>query len=227
MFAESALRGVAGCVLGLSGTGCLSLHEAKLSLYAFKYAQSTISENRVFRGGSKFRRVPISFLFYLIELGDRRILVDTGCNSIRGFKMEHFITPVALLERYGISGESISDVIITHAHHDHIGCVSYFRGAVVHIQKDEASAGAKYLKGLQVETFDEGCRIAECVEVKKIAGHSIGSSIAIIHYQGRRIVLAGDECYVRACLDRRIPTGASRNPKKSEEFIRTYSGVEY
>jgi glyoxylase-like metal-dependent hydrolase (beta-lactamase superfamily II) len=203
------------------------VHEAELSLYAFKYAQSTISENRVFRGGSKFRRVPISFLFYLIELGDRRILVDTGCNSIRGFKMEHFITPVALLERYGISAESISDVIITHAHHDHIGCVSYFRDAVVHIQKDEARAGAKYLKGLQVETFDEGCRIAECVEVKKIAGHSIGSSIAIIRHQGRQIVLAGDECYVRDCLDKKIPTGASRNPDKSEEFVRTYSSGEY
>ena len=54
-----------------------------------------------------------------------------------------------------------------------------------------------------------------------------GSSIAVIRHHDRRIVLAGDECYVRACLDKKIPTGASFNPEKSEEFIRTYSGGGY
>ena len=226
-FAETAVCGLAGSVWGIAGTGCLSIRDAKLSLYSFKYGQSTIAENRVFRNGLKSRRVPISFLFYMIEIDGRRILVDTGCDSIRGFKMEHFITPVALLKRYGITPESISDVIVTHAHHDHIGCVHHFRNAVIHIQKDEARAGAKYLKGLQVEPFDENKTIADCVEVKKIAGHSIGSSIAIIRHQDRRIVLAGDECYVRDCLDRKIPTGASRNPQRSEDFVRKYSSGEY
>ena len=223
IFAESAVLGLAGFV----GTGCLSVHEAELSLYAFKYAQSTISEDRVYRGGSKSRRVPISFLFYMIEVDDRRILVDTGCESIRGFKLEHFISPVALLKRYGITSECISDVIVTHAHRDHIGCVPCFKNAVIHIQKSEAAAGAKYLEGLFVEPFDEGRMIADRIEVKKIGGHSIGSSIVIIRYRGRRIVLAGDECYVRGCLDRKIPTGTSCNPKKSEEFISTYSSGEY
>ena len=226
-FVESAVCGLAGGVIGFWGTGCVGMPPANLSLLAFKYGESTLPESMVFRNGSKSRRMPISFLFYMVDLGGRKILVDTGCDSMPGFKMEHFITPVELLKRHGYSPDGISDVIVTHAHHDHIGCVQHFKKATVHIQKDEASVGAKYLKGLRVETFDEGCRIAERVEVKKIAGHSIGSSIAIIHYQGRRIVLAGDECYVRACLDRRIPTGASRNPKKSEEFIRTYSGGEY
>ena len=226
-FMESVACGLAGGAAGLLGAGCTTVPPSKLSLLAFKYGESTLPESMVFRNGSRIRRLPISFLFYMVDLGDRKILVDAGCDSMPHFKMEHFITPVELLKRHGFSPDDISDVIVTHAHHDHIGCVQHFKKATVHIQKDEASAGAKYLKGMRVETFDEGCRIAECLEVKKIAGHSIGSSIAIIHYQGRRIVLAGDECYVRACLDRRIPTGASRNPKKSEEFIRTYSGGEY
>lgn len=226
-FVESAACGLAGGAAGLLGAGCALVPPSKLSLLAFKYGESTLPESMVFRNGSKSRRVPISFLFYMVDMGERKILVDTGCDSMPGFKMEHFITPVALLERHGFSADDISDVIVTHAHHDHIGSVSHFRKATVHIQKEEASAGAKYLKGLHVETFDEGCMIAENLEVKKIAGHSIGSSIAIIHHQGRRIVLAGDECYVRACLDRRIPTGTSRNPRNSEEFVRRYSGSEY
>jgi glyoxylase-like metal-dependent hydrolase (beta-lactamase superfamily II) len=226
-FVESSVWGLAGSVCGLAGTGCLSVQEAKLSLSAFKYGQSTIAENRVYCNGLKSRRVPISFLFYMIGIDGKRILVDTGCESIRGFKMEHFITPVALLRRYGVSPESISDVIVTHAHRDHIGCVPYFRNATIHIQKREAVAGGKYLRGLQVEPFDESKMITDCIEVKKIAGHSVGSSIAIIRYQGRQIVLAGDECYVRGCLDRKIPTGASCNLQKSEEFIHTYSNSDY
>ena len=228
-FAESVVLGLSGTVSGLAvmGCRCKPVQSSELSLYAFKYAQSTIAENRVYRGASKSRRVPISFLFYMIELGRRKILVDTGCESISGFKMDHFITPVALLERYGITPGDISDVIVTHAHRDHIGCVPHFRKAVVHIQRDEAAVGAKYLKGLSVDLFDADRAVADVIEVKKIAGHSIGSSIAIIHHKGRRIVLAGDECYVRGCLDRRIPTGASYNPEKSEEFIRTYSSGDY
>ena len=104
-----------------------------------------IAENYVYRNGLKSRRVPISFLFYMIELDGRRILVDAGCDSMPSFAMEHFITPVALLNRHGISTESISDVIVTHAHHDHIGSVPHFGNATIHIQKDEAAAGAKYL----------------------------------------------------------------------------------
>ena len=199
----------------------------KLAVYCLKYARSVLPERMVFADGSAEKTVPIAFAVYLICAGERKILVDAGCDSMRGFRMEHLITPVALLKRYGITPESISDVIVTHAHHDHIGCVHYFRNAVIHIQKDEARIGAKYLKGLQVSPFDESKTIAPCIEVKKIAGHSIGSSIVIIRNQDRRIVLAGDECYVRDCLDRKIPTGASRNPQKSEEFVRAYSGGEY
>jgi len=228
-FAKSVVLGLSGGTAGLAVTGCLGAAEPspKLSLCAFKYAQSTISENRVYRGGSKLRRVPISFLFYMVDIDGRKILVDTGCETISGFRMEHFIAPVALLKRYGISPDDISDVIVTHAHRDHIGCVPYFGGATIHIQKDEAVAGAKYLRGLRVRPFDTGRMVGDVVEVKKIAGHSVGSSIAVIRHQGRRIVLAGDECYVRGCLDGRIPTGASRSPEKSEEFIHEYSSGDY
>ena len=71
-------------------------------------------------------------------------------------------------------------MIVTHAHRDHIGCVPHFRKAVVHIQRDEAAVGAKYLKGLSVDLFDADRAVADVIEVKKIAGHSIGSSIVII-----------------------------------------------
>ena len=227
-FIGSAACGAAGGVAaGLFGSGCMGMPPAGLSLYAFKYAESTLPESMVFRNGSKSRRVPISFLFYMADIGGRRILVDTGCDSMPGFEMEHFIAPVELLECHGCSPGDISDVIATHAHHDHIGAVSHFAKSTVHIQKDEAAAGAKYLKGLQVETFDDCKTIAGVLGIEKIAGHSKGSSIVHVRHQDRRIVLAGDECYVRACLERRIPTGASCNPMNSEAFVRTYSGDEY
>ncbi|MFT3788189.1 MAG: MBL fold metallo-hydrolase [Tepidisphaeraceae bacterium] len=54
----------------------------------------------------------------LINLGSRKVLVDTGCGSLfgptTGFALKH-------LERAGIKPADISDVFITHLHPDHIG----------------------------------------------------------------------------------------------------------
>ena len=218
---------LSGSIASKLGVGCVSVPLANFSLTVFKYGQSTLPESWAYQNGSKSRRVPISFLFYMIDTGKRKILVDAGCDSMPGFEMEHFITPVKLLHRYGLSPDDITDVVITHAHHDHIGGVAHFKKANIYIQKDEARLGAKYLKGMRVQTFDECYKINDFIEIKKIAGHSIGSSIVIIHHQDKPIVLAGDECYVRKCLDEKIPTGVSCDLKRSEEFIRTYSSNEY
>jgi glyoxylase-like metal-dependent hydrolase (beta-lactamase superfamily II) len=197
------------------------------SITAFKYAQSTLSESSIFRNGSRDRRLPISFLFYLIEDGANKILVDVGCDFMPGFKMEHFIRPSELLKRYGILTGDISTAVITHAHHDHIGAVASFKNTTIVIQQDEAAKGEKYLKGLRVETFKDKFEIAPGIDVLKIGGHSVGSSIVQLKSERKTHILAGDECYVRACLERKIPTGASFNPKKSEEFIRKYSSPSY
>ena len=136
--------------------------------------------------------------------------------------------PVDILAGYGYAPEDITDVIITHAHHDHIAAVGYYKRAVIHIQEDEYVAGKKYIPDeLTVNTFEEVFRIDDNIVIRKIGGHSKGSCIVEFEHDSRHYVIAGDECYARECLTGKIPTGSSYNLKNSEAFVNTYGGDDY
>ena len=61
----------------------------------------------------------------------------------------------------------------------------------------------------------------------KIAGHSKGSCIVEITDGEDKYIVTGDECYLRECLERKIPTGSSYCLENSIKFIEKYSGNEY
>ena len=56
----------------------------KIKITPITYAYSEMSENQIILGGDKNRFYPISFTIYLIVQGDKRILVDVGCEEIEG-----------------------------------------------------------------------------------------------------------------------------------------------
>ena len=98
----------------------------KPSLFVLKYGQSTLPRSQLLAGGDPSLRDPISFCIYLLWLNHRHILIDAGCDTMPGFDMEYFCSPVAILERMGLSSNDITDVIVTHAHHDHIDGLRHF-----------------------------------------------------------------------------------------------------
>lgn len=201
-----------------------------LGVYALKYAESTIPESWAFRGGDANVKIPISFTVYLIETDDRRILVDAGCDTMPGFDMKYFVSPVEILARLGYSPDDITDVILTHAHHDHIEAVRHFKGAAIHIQSLEYEASQKKYKyipeGFDVRLFDETAEV-DGVVARCIAGHAKGSCIVEFELGGKPYVISGDECYSRRCLTERIPTGSSKNPEKSQAFVEKYGDEKY
>lgn len=198
------------------------------SLYCIKYADTVITEDCVLYGGSKNISVPTSLLFYYAECGDRKILIDTGCNSLPGFVTKNFEDPVKLLLSLGVSPREITDVIITHAHLDHIGKAGEYGGAVIYIQKDELARGRKYIpEGFHTESFEDGITVADVFRVIKTGGHSPGSCIVRFSYGQREYVICGDECYTELCFERGVRTGCSFCPEKSEGFISDYGGDAY
>lgn len=193
-----------------------------------EYGRSVLAESMIFQGGAEDIFRPIVFMIYLIKVQDRLILADAGCETMPGFDMHDFIGPVKALEKMNIKPEDITDVIITHSHHDHVECVSRFKNAVIYIQRDEYESGRRYFsEGMSVRLFDDEIQICPDVKAIKIGGHSKGSCIVEIGENREKYIIAGDECYMRECLDKRIPTGSSYCPKKSREFIEKYSGSEY
>jgi glyoxylase-like metal-dependent hydrolase (beta-lactamase superfamily II) len=193
-----------------------------------EYGRSVLAESMIFQGGAEDIFRPIVFMIYLIKVQDRLILADAGCETMPGFDMHDFIGPVKALEKMNIKPEDITDVIITHSHHDHVECVSRFKNAVIYIQRDEYESGRRYFsEGMSVRLFDDEIQICPDVKAIKIGGHTKGSCIVEIGENREKYIIAGDECYMRECLDKRIPTGSSYCPKKSREFIEKYSGSEY
>ena len=191
------------------------------------YAKSTLPESMCFEGGDREKKRPITFKVYLVETEDKLVLVDVGCETMPGFVMEDFLGTVKALQNAGVSPEEITDIIITHAHHDHIECVKYFENAVVHIQKDEYEKGRKYIPAsFNVNTFEDEFALTPKIKAVKIGGHTEGSCIVEIA-DDKTYIIAGDECYMRECLTEKIPTGSSFNKEASKNFIEKYSDEKY
>lgn len=200
----------------------------KIEIIPIDYAKSTLPESWVFLKGDKDVKVPIVFRVFLLKTADRLILVDAGCVTMPGFDMVDFIGPIKALKNMGISVDDITDVILTHHHHDHIECVKEYKNAVVYIQKDEYEKGKQYIGTEQtVKTFDDEIQVCEGVKAIKIGGHSVGSSIVEIAGEDKPTIIAGDECYSRQCLIKKIPTGMSPNPEVSKAFVEKYGSDEY
>lgn len=199
-----------------------------IQITALEYAKSFIPESMVFQNGSKEIKRPIVFMFYLLETQNKKILVDTGCVTMPGFEMSDFIGPAAALKNVNLTPEEITDVIITHAHHDHIECLSLYKNATVYIQEKEYESGKKYFTDeLKVCTFKESFKVCPGVTVLKIGGHSQGSCIVELQTENGITVIAGDECYARDCLAKQIPTGASCCLAQSTAFIQKYADRKY
>ncbi len=199
-----------------------------IDIIPIDYGKSVLPESWIFENGAENKLCPIVFRVYLIKTENRLILADAGCETMPGFVMTDFIGPVKALRNIGVKADEITDLIITHAHHDHIECAKYFKNAVIYIQKDEYEAGKGYLpENLNILTFDEEMQICDGIKAVKIGGHSKGSSIVEITDSGKKYIIAGDECYKGDCLTKQIPTGSSYNPEKSRDFVKKYGNGDY
>lgn len=193
-----------------------------------KYGDTAIPESWIFEGGEKNKNVPIILSFFLIITENRKILIDTGSDTMDGFVLKNFTPPVEKLKSAGFSPEEITDVIITHAHHDHIGCVGAYKNSRVFIQRDEYEDGKNYICGTaEAVLFDDEVTVCDGVRLVKIGGHSVGSSVVEIELSGKIYVIAGDECYSKYNLENKVPTAVSCNAENSKKFIQKYANSKY
>lgn len=191
------------------------------------YANSFLPENMIYEGGKAEDKSPIVFSIYLLKTENRTILVDAGCDTMPGFVMNNYITPDVALERNGVLPTEITDVIITHSHHDHIDGVHHFKNAVIHIQEDEYSDGKDCIPpDFSVETFKEECYI-DGIRVVKIGGHARGSCVVEFEYKSEKYVIAGDECYSEYNIKNKIPTATSYSKENSKKFIDFYTNGDF
>lgn len=199
-----------------------------IEIIPIEYGKSYLKESMIFYDGAEDKISPIIFVIYLIKTENRAILVDAGCETMPGFEMYDFIGAVKALKKIGVVPKDVTDVIITHAHHNHIECVKYFTNAVIHIEKDEYESGKEYIPdNFKTNIFTDRFNICEDIRVLKIGGHSKGSCIVEVKKDDKTLVIAGDECYSRLCIREKRHTGSYFNEDASKEFVCKYSDEKY
>jgi len=92
-------------------------------------------------GADPSRRMDIPVMVWLLKGADgRRVLIDSGFHRdalVRQWKVQGFRSPAAAVEAAGVNAGDITDVIVTHAHWDHVGGIDLFPRATIWIQRDE------------------------------------------------------------------------------------------
>lgn len=122
---------------------------------AIRYA--TISQFPVaslVMGAPEDEKLDIAMVIWLIRGNNRNILFDSGYYREKWherFNITEFMRPDSAVKLAGLMAGDITDVIISHAHWDHLGGIDLFPNATVWIQKAEF----EYYAG---EAWQEGGR---------------------------------------------------------------------
>lgn len=158
---------------------------------------------------------------YLIQLGSRLVLVDTGCGELVGPTVGHLLIS---LRNAGFQPEQVTDVLLTHLHSDHFGGLLHegqrtFPNATVHLSRLEADyeadlaqapAGAKpfvqaaratlspYVAAGQVATFAGSTTLFPGLRAVAAPGHTPGHTLYQLESQGQQLAFWGDLLHVVA-----------------------------
>ena len=111
-------------------------------VYAVRFG--TLPQFRVsglVEGADQTRRLDIPVMVWLLKGSNgKRVLIDSGFYQkkfVDQWKVMNFRTPADAVAAAGVKPEDVTDIIISHAHWDHVGGADLFPKATIWIQKDE------------------------------------------------------------------------------------------
>ena len=92
-------------------------------------------------GAPEAEKVDIAMVVWLVRGGGRNVLFDSGFHREKWLKefpaFADYLRPDEAVKLAGVRPEDVTDVVISHAHWDHMGGIDLFPKATVWIQKQE------------------------------------------------------------------------------------------
>ncbi len=137
--------------------------------------------------------MPMDYYVWAIKSGDRALVVDVGFNEAEGVRRgrEFLRCPTEGLAMIGVHAESVTDLIITHLHYDHIGNLGLFPKARFHLQDSEMiyATGRSMTHGVlrSAYTVDEVVEMVRLVYGDRVVFHQGDDEIApgiSVHHLG-------------------------------------------
>jgi glyoxylase-like metal-dependent hydrolase (beta-lactamase superfamily II) len=111
------------------------------SIQAIRYATIPgVPVAELIAGGPKDQKIDIAMVVWLIRSGGRTILFDSGFHRdtfAKDYPMKDYLRPDEAVKTAGVQPDAVTDIVISHAHFDHLGGIDLFPKATVWIQKDE------------------------------------------------------------------------------------------
>jgi len=202
-------------------------------IYAIRYAkQERRPEAHMFLGGDPAKQIQgLDFFTYALRGGGRTWIVDTGMTERHAKRMgrayDFLCRPSEALAAIGISAAAEPDVILTHAHFDHVGTLEDYPKARFHIQDQEmlhvsgrdmthapfrAAYHAEDIK-LLIDllfagrmVFHQGdVSLAPGLDYLLIGGHARGQAILRVNTARGWVILASDAVHVFEEVDQERP----------------------
>ncbi|XDD50328.1 N-acyl homoserine lactonase family protein [Leptospira sp. WS92.C1] len=211
--------------------------KSALGLYVFAYGTGNYP-NRFLNVSEESGNRTIVYLFYLIRIPGKNILVDSGFvndSYKKQFGFFSFESPDVLLKKCGMEPKEITDVILTHFHFDHSGGIFLFPSATIHIQNHDFDLLKKQSyfpnqreflvrlnKQNKLHTFNGTYSVFPELQILFTGGHTPGSqAVEWIVSSESQFLITGDECYlVRECRNGiGLPVAAVFSLKRNRDFI--------
>jgi glyoxylase-like metal-dependent hydrolase (beta-lactamase superfamily II) len=199
-------------------------------LYAIRYAHHPRRASENFLGGDPHDGpMPMDYFVWAIVGGERTFAVDCGFDAEMARKRQRNLLrdPGEAFQAVGLNPASVKDVIVTHMHYDHAGCLDLFPSARYHLQDREMSfctgrrmADActrlpfeaehvctmvrKIFAG-RVEFHDGDAELAPGITVHRVGGHSLGLQVVRVRTRRGWVVLASDATHYYANFEQGRP----------------------
>lgn len=173
--------------------------------------------------------MPMDYFVWAITGGGRTIVVDTGFGAAAAARRSRTLlrSTVDALALAGIDAAAVADVVLTHLHYDHAGCMDAFPAATFHLQDaemayatgrcmchralripldvEDVTNAVRHVFADRVRFHDGTAAIAPGVTLHLVGGHSGGLQVVRVPTARGHVVLASDAAHYWANIRTRNP----------------------